>query len=156
MKQLLFAVMLLTAGMSVRAQDVYTNKEGVALDGYDVVAYFKEGKAVKGRADFAHVYKGVTWYFSSARNRDDFKNNASSYEPECGGWCAWGVAEKADKFPVDPNTFKIVDGKLYFFFNGPYREGTFNALEPWNKDEARLLKSLDKNWQMISKKPMKH
>lgn len=156
MRQLFVAIPLLVIAFSANAQEIFTNDRGIALDGYDVVAYFTEGKPVKGRSDFTATYKGATWYFASAEHRDLFTAKSSAYEPECGGWCAWGVAEKNSKFPVDPNTFKVSDGKLYLFYNGPMGDGKFNSLEPWNKDEKRLMKSMEMNWKGLSKKSAKN
>lgn len=155
MKKLFIAVLMATA-FSANAQEIYTNDQGVALDGYDVVAYFIKGEPVKGSSQFTATYKGATWYFATAGHRDLFKAKSKAYEPECGGWCAWGVAEKNTKFPVDPNTFKISDGKLYLFYNGPFGDGKFNALEPWNKDEKRLMKNMEKNWVTLSKTSVKN
>ena len=71
--------------------------------------------------------------------------------PQCDGYCAWGVAEKNTKFPVNPETFKIVDGKLYLFFNGDFNGKPFNTLTEWNKEEKKLITKLPKTWAVLKK-----
>ena len=122
------------------------NLEGsLAIDGYDPVAYFKSNKAIKGKKDLAVSHQGIIYYFSSVENKDAFKKSPSHYEPEYGGWCAYAMGEKGEKVSVDPGTFKIVDNKLYLFYNRFFN----NTLKSWNKDEARLKKSADTHWKQI-------
>jgi YHS domain-containing protein len=121
--------------------------DGIAIHGYDPVAYFTKGKAVKGSKDIGEsVYGGATYYFSSVANKEAFKKNAMAYEPQYGGWCAYAMGSDGSKVNIDPETFKIVNGKLYLFYNRFFN----NTLKTWNKDEARLMKSADSNWQKIS------
>ena len=116
--------------------------DGIAIDGYDPVAYFKNNKAKEGSKNFAVYYLGVTYYFSTAENKEEFKKNPSKYEPQYGGWCAYAMGSKGEKVDVDPETFKIIDGKLFLFYNAFFN----NTLESWNEDEARLKSAADKNW----------
>jgi YHS domain-containing protein len=118
---------------------------GIAISGYDPVAYFTQNKAVKGKKDMAVYHQGVTYYFSSAANKDLFKSNPSKYEPEYGGWCAYAMGEKGEKVSIDPETFKIVNGKLYLFYNRFFT----NTLKDWNKNEAELKAKADANWPKI-------
>ena len=118
---------------------------GIAISGYDPVAYFTQNKAVKGKKDMAVYRLGVTYYFSSAANKDLFKSNPSKYEPEYGGWCAYAMGEKGEKVSIDPETFKIVNGKLYLFYNRFFT----NTLKDWNKNEAELKAKADANWPKI-------
>ena len=120
--------------------------EGVAIQGYDPVAYFKESKPVKGDKSFSYAYAGATYYFSSAANKADFVKNPSAYEPQYGGWCAYAMGAKGSKVEVDPETFKIISGKLYLFYNKYFN----NTLKTWNKDETNLHKNADVNWQKIN------
>jgi YHS domain-containing protein len=115
----------------------------VAIDGYDPVAYLKSNKAVKGKKDLAVSHQGVTYYFSSPANKDDFKKNPSQYEPEYGGWCAYAMGAKGEKVSVDPETFKILNGKLYLFYNRYFN----NTLKSWNKEEAKLKAAADASWK---------
>ena len=117
--------------------------KGVAISGYDPVAYFKQGKAVKGNKEFAVYAEGATYYLSSAENKEEFKKNFSKYEPQYGGWCAYAMGNDGTKVEVDPETFKIIDGKLFLFYNRLFT----NTLKNWNKDEAHLKSNADANWQ---------
>ncbi len=150
MKQLLFLPLLALCTAGAMAQDPaairkkhFNLEDGVANSGYDPVAYFLQGKAVKGSKDNALDYQGVTWYFSSAANKETFKKNPAKYEPAYGGWCAYAMGAKGEKVSVDPKTFKIVDGRLFLFYNRFFT----NTLTDWNKDEAHLKMNADANWQ---------
>lgn len=118
---------------------------GVAIEGYDPVAYFKVNKAVKGKKELAVYHQGVTYYFSSTENKEDFKKAPSKYEPEYGGWCAYAMGDKGEKVSIDPETFKILNGRLYLFYNRYFT----NTLKSWNRDEANLKLKADANWQKI-------
>lgn len=142
-------VLILGIVSSLQAQDIFKNENGVAIDGYDPVAYFTEGRAVKGNPAYSVEHLGATWHFVSIDHRALFLKSPSNYLPQYDGWCAWAVAEKNARFPVDPQTFKITDGKLYLFYNGPFGDGRFNALEPWNKEEKRLTELAESNWKTL-------
>jgi YHS domain-containing protein len=90
-------------------------EKGVAIQGYDPVAYFLQKKAVKGKSNLTTTFEGVIYYFSIQANKDAFTKNPASYEPQYGGWCAYAMGSAAEKVEIDPETFKIVDGKLYVF-----------------------------------------
>ena len=117
----------------------------IAIDGYDPVAYFRANKAVKGRKDLAVSHQGVIYYFSSGENKEEFKKNPSQYEPEYGGWCAFAMSAKGEKVSIDPETFKILNGKLYLFYNRFFN----NTLKSWNKEEAKLKPAADASWKKI-------
>jgi len=127
-----------------------TNAKGVFLDGYDVVAYFEAGKAMKGKKKYAAEHNGVTFRFSDEENMKAFQEDPEKFLPKYGGWCAYGVGAAADKFEVDPHNFKIVEGELYLFYNG--EKG--NTLTLWNEDEPALMKQADANWETMEKKAM--
>lgn len=120
-------------------------EKSVAIQGYDPVAYFVSKKAVKGKSAIAVSYLGAKYYFSSEANKETFKKNPQAYEPQYGGWCAYAMGDSGDKVEVDPETFKIVDGKLYLFYNAFLN----NTLKSWNKDESRLKKNADANWEKV-------
>lgn len=151
MKQVFF-IFLLCCSLTVMAQPqtnraLQYNVEGkLALLGYDPVAYF-QGKAKKGKESLAVTYLGITYYFSSAQNKDTFSQNATAYEPQYGGWCAYAMGAKGEKVAVDPETYKILNGKLYLFYNAYFN----NTLKSWNKDEANLKQAADRNWNKILK-----
>jgi YHS domain-containing protein len=117
---------------------------GVALGGYDVVAYFKDSKPVQGRTEFSAQWKGATWHFASAANRDAFKADPAKYAPQYGGYCAFG-ASQGYAVKTEPDAWKIVDGKLYLNYNTQVRTR-------WEQDIPGFTKAADKNWPEILKK----
>ncbi|HMJ68575.1 MAG TPA: YHS domain-containing (seleno)protein [Cyclobacteriaceae bacterium] len=122
-------------------------EEGLAIQGYDPVAYFSAHKPVKGKKEISYKVDGVTYYFSSAANKEEFTKNHVSYEPQYGGWCAYAMGESGEKVEIDPETFKVLDGKLYLYYNSLFN----NTLPKWNKDETALKSKADKNWKAINK-----
>ncbi len=152
MKLLLLFTALHIFSLSGFAQDAgglrkkhFNLDNGIAIKGYDPVAYFTQNKAVKGSKDQAVLHQGIIYYFSSVANKEAFKVNPTKYEPEYGGWCAYAMGEKGEKVSVDPETFKILNGKLYLFYNKYFT----NTLKDWNKNEAGLKKSADANWPKL-------
>lgn len=152
MKSILFLVTIFTLGISAYAQDAtalrkkHFNLDGdIGIKGYDPVAYFTEHKAIKGNKGLSVFYKGVIYNFSSVANKELFKAGPSKYEPEYGGWCAYAMGKNGEKVSVDPETFKITDGKLYLFYNKYFT----NTLKDWNKNEATLKKNADMNWPKL-------
>lgn len=152
MKSILFLVTIFTLGISAYAQDAtalrkkHFNLDGdIGIKGYDPVAYFTEHKAIKGNKGLSVFYKGVIYNFSSVANKELFKAGPSKYEPEYGGWCAYAMGKNGEKVSVDPETFKITDGKLYLFYN----KFLTNTLKDWNKNEATLKKNADANWPKL-------
>jgi YHS domain-containing protein len=123
----------------------YNLENKVALQGYDPVAYFIQKKALKGKTTLATTYEGVVYYFSTQANKEFFAKNPSQYEPQFGGWCAYAMGANAEKVEINPETFKIVDGKLYVFYNAYFN----NTLKSWNKDEINLKKKAETNWKKI-------
>lgn len=148
MKQFLSIVAALTlflgasAQGQLRQQQFNVPKSTLAIEGYDPVAYFTQNKAVKGSKALAVSHEGITYYFSSEANKQAFIAKPSAYEPQYGGWCAYAMGYNGEKVEVDPGTFKITGGKLYLFYNKYFN----NTLKSWNKDEAALKASADKNW----------
>lgn len=152
MKSTLFFAVLSFFSLSSFAQDAgvlrkkhFNLEKGIAINGYDPVAYFTQNKAVKGSKDLAVSHQGVTYYFSSLTNKEAFKNNPSKYEPEYGGWCAYAMGKNGEKVSVDPETFKILNGRLYLFYNKYFT----NTLKDWNKNEPALKKNADTNWSKL-------
>ena len=141
---LLFSTTVFSQSISKRVTDFNLEKK-VAIQGYDPVAYFVQKKAVKGKSTLASTYDGVVYHFSSQTNKDLFLKNPSSYEPQYGGWCAFAMGDYGEKVEINPETFKIIDGKLYLFYNAFFN----NTLKSWNKDETNLKKKADTNWKKI-------
>ena len=150
-KEFLVAIVLILSSVisfsqdagAIRKKHFNLSKSGLAIDGYDPVAYFKINKAVEGKKEFAVNYQGAIYYFSSAENKETFIKNPSAYEPQYGGWCAYAMGKNGEKVNIDPETFKVVNGKLYLFYNRFFN----NTLTSWNKDESNLKTKADSNWQ---------
>lgn len=152
MKKLILFVLILVSGISFAQNDVkrinqYNLENKVAIQGYDPVGYFNQGKAVKGKKEISTYYQGVIYKFSSSENKETFLKNPSKYEPQYGGWCAYAMGSVGEKVEINPETFKIIDGKLYLFYNAYFN----NTLKSWNKDEANLKSEADNNWKKIYK-----
>lgn len=120
---------------------VNTDEQGLALHGYDAVAYFTSGTPTKGSDQFKAAYDGATYYFSSAANQKMFMANPAAYAPQYGGFCAMGVALEK-KLDGDPNVWKIVDGKLYLNVNQ-------DVSVAWNRDILGNLEKANENWPGI-------
>ncbi len=128
----------------------YNLENKVAIQGYDPVAYFLQKKAVKGKSTITAINEGVIYYFSSQANKEAFVKTPASYEPQYGGWCSYAMGNNGangEKVEIDPETFKIVDGKLNLFYNAYFN----NTLKIWNKNEANLKKKADANWAKMIK-----
>lgn len=118
---------------------------GVAIEGYCPVAYFAVNKPVRGKPEYASTYNGVTYHLVSADAKAAFEADPEKYIPAFGGWCAFGMAAQ-DKLPVDPTSFKIVDGKLMLFL----KNASVDALKRWNNgDERELIRSAKAHWNKI-------
>jgi len=116
----------------------------VGVQGYDLVAYHTEGKAMRGNGYNVSDYKGVTYQFASKENKEIFDKNPKKYLPAYGGYCAFG-ASVGKKFNGDPNVWKLVDGKLYLNLNKEIQN-------TWKKDIPGNIAKADKNWEKIKNK----
>jgi YHS domain-containing protein len=119
----------------------FNTKKSLALDGYDPVSYF-DGPPREGVNAFTYKHKGISYQFINAENLNKFKLNPEKYEPAYGGWCAYAMGETGEKVKVDPETFKIIDGRVYLFYNFWGN----NTLEDWSKNEKKLKQAADRNW----------
>ena len=155
MKMKFLAVVYMSAALHVVAQVDPVDKKGVAIGGYDVVAYFLPGKAIKGIEGNASIFDGVTYLFSSVENKKVFEGNPEKYLPQYEGYCALAVSY-GKKISIDPHTFKIVDDKLYLFYNGNASGRKVNSLETWNRNEPHLLKKADALWPDVKKRKYKN
>lgn len=148
-------LLVLIFSLSVFAQQhgkpVYQNKDNVALNGYDAVAYFTEYKAERGSAKFEVIHDGTKYWFRNEKDKSLFTADPQKYLPQYGGYCAFAVGMKNALVGSNPETFKIVDGKLFLFFNDYYQGQPFNTIIPWNNNEKELHMKADKNWQALSK-----
>ncbi|MBY0581883.1 MAG: YHS domain-containing protein [Sphingomonas sp.] len=120
---------------------VNTDEQGIALHGYDAVAYFTVGKPTQGDARFKASYNGATYLFATAENQHKFQANPAAFAPQYGGFCAMGVALEK-KLDGDPNVWKIVGGKLYLNVNQ-------DVSVAWNRDIPGNLARANENWPTI-------
>lgn len=121
----------------------FFEKNGVAIQGYDAVAYFTDKKPVEGKKEFSTEYKGSTFLFSSAENRDKFAANPASFAPQFNGFCAYGTAA-GYKAKTEPDAFSIVDGKLYLNYNSVVRVR-------WSLDTKGYINKAEANWPTVEK-----
>lgn len=148
----LFTIAFLFFGFTVFSQSEKRAKQfnlekKLAIQGYDPVSYFTRNKAEKGSKTYSYTFEDVTYYFSNQGNKELFMKSPVKFEPQYGGWCAYAMGAKGEKVEVDPETFKIIDGKLYLFYNAFFN----NTLTKWNGDEKNLKMKADKNWGQIFK-----
>jgi hypothetical protein len=116
-------------------------RDGLALHGYDAVAYFDEGRAVEGRPPYVFVWEGITWRFSSAERRDRFAASPAAFAPRFGGFCAYGVS-RGYAVDVDPEAFAVVDGRLYLNYSK-------RVQRLWNEDRLGFIKKAEANWPKV-------
>lgn len=112
---------------------------GLAIRGYDPVAYFREGRPVPGTEAFSTSWNGATWRFASAANRDAFLADPEAYAPQYGGFCAWAVAAKGKLYATQPSNWSIVEGKLYLNYNDDIQA-------KWEADIAGFIAEGDRRW----------
>jgi len=135
----LLAVAALSAADKVAP--INADRTGVALGGYDAVAYFTSQQPVKGSEAYTHSWMGATWRFASAANRDRFAAAPANFAPQFGGYCAWAVSNNYTA-PVDPLAWKIVDGKLYLNYSRAVQR-------KWEQDLTQRIKAGETNWPSL-------
>lgn len=121
--------------------------DNLKLKGYDPVAYFTAGKAVKGDAKFEYKFMDATYRFSSQANLELFKKAPEKYIPQYGSYCAYAVS-RGYTAPVDPEAFDIVNGKLYLNYNKAVQT-------KWREDRDNYIAAADKNWPALAAKEKK-
>jgi YHS domain-containing protein len=134
----LMAVAAAAAGVDPVNKTLFS---GLAIKGYDPVAYFNDGKPVKGVKEFQHDWNGARWQFSSGANRDLFKANPDKYAPQYGGYCAKAVSEGSTA-DISPDAWKIVGGKLYLNYDR-------RVQKTWEENFPERIKKADANWPRI-------
>ena len=144
---LLFLCLIFGQTAALEAQNANLSKNRLAIEGYDPVAYFKSGKPVQGNKGIQTERNGAIYCFASEANKATFLASPTVYTPQYGGWCAYAMGETGEKVEIDPKTFKIIDAKLYLFYNAYFN----NTLTSWNKKEAVLKAQADKNWTKFAK-----
>lgn len=146
MKNFFITCCLLVIASSSNAQksEIFA-PAGKAIKGYDPVAFFTESKPVMGTDSLYYAYKGVNWLFSSPENLKKFKTAPEKYEPQFGGYCAYGMAD-GHKAPTQTETWAIIDGKLYFNYN-------VKVKEMWNKNQPAYIEKANTLWPNLKDKP---
>ena len=114
------------------------------INGYDPVAYFTEGKPVKGSGWNVTEHDGVTYMFTNKKNKKKFEADPQMYLPAYGGYCAYGVAV-GKKFEIDPEAWKIENGKLYLNLDADIQK-------KWLKDIPGYIQKADTNWPEMERK----
>lgn len=114
---------------------------GLAIQGYDVVAYFTDGRPVRGSSSYVHRWQNAEWRFASAEHRDAFIADPERYAPQYGGFCAYGVAQ-GYRVDVDPTAWRIVDGRLYLNYN-------HSVNRTWVQDIPGYVRQADQNWTRL-------
>ena len=143
------ALTLLWAAMATAEERTPINTGyfgNVAILGYDPVAYFTDGHAVQGSPEINQKWLGATWYFASAEHRDAFAAAPMSYAPQYGGFCAGSMSVGNVTDNIDPNSFRIIDGKLYLF------GGSGGLEQDFDPEAAQILSAADAQWPDMKKK----
>ena len=141
------AVSTLVLAISAQAAELVNTAgaSGIAVSGYDTVAFFTDKKPVNGDPSFSAKYQGATYIFASKEHKELFDASPEKYLPQCGGFCAFGVSVNA-LFPVDiVNTWQVREGKLYFNLNK-------SILKSFNKDFEGNVAKAEKNWPGLVEK----
>lgn len=118
----------------------------IAIKGYDTVAYFTEGKATKGSSSFEYMWNDARWRFASVAHRDMFIADPDHYAPQFGGFCAGAIIDHV-LVPANPESWVIVDGKLYMV------AGSHDDLAAWQADAAEHVKQGGKQWALVQPRP---
>jgi YHS domain-containing protein len=119
---------------------------GVAIMGYDTVAYFTDGRPVKGSEEFSYEWLGTPWHFASKEHQEMFMSEPAKYAPQYGGYCAGEVAGPGSvTVNIDPEAFKIIDGKLYLIYDHDNAAAFADAADD-------LVPKADANWPVIEAK----
>ena len=143
-----FSAALLAGGASVLAADPVNTGYfgGVAINGYDTVAYFTEGRPMKGSEEFAYDWLGTPWYFASAKHRDLFISAPENYAPQYGGFCVGEVAFNGTTINLDPDGWAIIDGKLYLGYTKQFMDDDFAP------HSSEFLAKAEANWPAVKAK----
>jgi YHS domain-containing protein len=134
------------AGVPGSTSSINVDAQGLALGGYDPVAYFDTGKPTHGEAKITASYGGARYQFASEAHRKTFLSDPKKYVPEFGGFCAVGTSF-GEKVDIDPNTGKVVKGKLYVNSN-PKAQAIFD------KDTTGTITRAEHKWPAVKDKPL--
>lgn len=126
------------------ARAVNVNLFGVAIDGYDPVAYFRLGRAMEGSSEYEYRWSDATWRFASAEHRDLFAADPTRYAPQYGGFCAAGLS-MGGRWKADPTVWKIVDGKLFLNYSK-------DGLDALTANPGKVIEKADEAWRATAPK----
>lgn len=140
MQKITFILLSLFISTLLWGKPVNQSKKQIGLDGYDAVAFHTEGKAIKGSHRYTEQVGETIYYFSRKENQQLFSKNFERYLPAYGGFCAWGLATKGKLYPIDIDTWQIVDGVLYLNYNQGIKK-------KFNKDLESLIEAADQAWK---------
>lgn len=147
MKRYVRILSLILCGMALYAVNAFAGeffeRNGLAIDGYDPVAYIEEPRPVKGVPEFRAEFRGSTFHFISAAHRDAFTVDPAKYAPHYGGYCAYGTA-KGYKAKIDPEAFTVIHGKLYLNYSDAVRTR-------WLSDVPGYIQRADANWPEVQR-----
>ena len=136
--------LIFSLGCALAQVDYYSDGNGLAINGYDPVAYFLEDKPVRGYSQFTFVWQETEWRFKNQANMDAFKLSPEKYAPQFGGYCAYGTSEN-HKSPTKPAAFTIVDDKLYLNYS-------MKVKQLWLKDMRGHITKAEVNWVTLKEK----
>lgn len=148
-----FPIFLSSVCLGGSGTHVNLDSDGFALHGYDPVAYIENHQAVEGlksgSGQIVSTIDGVKWAFSTTANQQKFLTQPQKYTPAYGGYCAWAMVD-GDEVDVDPKSFKLIDGKVYLFYNGFLGD----TLSKWNKksDDSGQRAKADASWKNLTQK----
>lgn len=134
-------VALALAAGAAAGERINTTEEGIAIEGYDPVAYFTESRPVEGSPEWEHKWQDARWRFASPEHRAMFAENPESYAPRYGGHCA-GAMANGILWSVDPEAWAIVDGKLYLNY-------LKSGIERFKKNPEPEIAAADANWERL-------
>jgi YHS domain-containing protein len=146
MKRLLFAFLALAtlSTMATAKELLNVDGNGVAIQGYDPVAFFTDSRPVKGNPQFQSEYHGAKYYFASSEHKAAFDREPAKYEPQFGGYCAYGVSQ-GHKAPIKIEAWQIVNGRLLMQYD-------LDIKGKFNRDQQGSLKKADENWPGLVEK----
>lgn len=121
------------------------NETRIALDGYDPVAYFTDGRPIKGSQDFVFAFDDAAYYFESAEHREMFVADPDHYAPQYSGYCAINVS-RGKKLHADPEAWVISDGRLFVF-------GAKEGVQIFAQDPRAIVTQANANWTTLRANP---
>lgn len=139
--KMLFLLLLMLSSIPAFAQTktlLNLDKNGIAIRGYDPVAFFTQNQPVKGRPEFESKYNGARYLFASAEDKAMFDANPAKYEPQFGGFCAYG-ASQGHTAPIKIEAWQVVNGRLLMQYD-------LGVKKDFNKDQQGNLQKADRNW----------